>query len=267
MSDSAQHREPATVSPGDHRPAGDEPHSESRRRERRGVVGITRLDKIGAVYVLIGIIVLFSLWKPSIYPNWTTAQSVFNQNAIPALAALALVIPLSTGMFDLSIGNVMALVSVTIAWLVVQQGVPIGLAIVIVILMSLVVGVLNALIVVVLGIDSFIATLGTGAVLQAVNLLISNDETVTDAHLSASFGSIAQHSVGGVQLPAFVVIVVAVAIWWALEHTVTGRRLYATGFNGEAARLAGVRTKRLRFISLSSIEPAEIVAGQWITAR
>ena len=42
----------------------------------------------------------------------------------------------------------------------------------------------------------------------------------------------------------------AVAIWYLLEHTATGRRLYATGFNPDAARLAGVRVDRLRFVSL-----------------
>jgi ribose transport system permease protein len=44
--------------------------------------------------------------------------------------------------------------------------------------------------------------------------------------------------------------IVAVAIWYLLEHTATGRRLYATGFNPDAARLAGVRVQRLRFMAL-----------------
>jgi ribose transport system permease protein len=46
------------------------------------------------------------------------------------------------------------------------------------------------------------------------------------------------------------VLVVAVVMWFLLEHTAIGRRLYATGFNPEAARLAGVRVDRLRFMSL-----------------
>ena len=48
----------------------------------------------------------------------------------------------------------------------------------------------------------------------------------------------------------FYCAVVAVAIWYLLEHTATGRRLYATGFNPDAARLAGVPVNRLRFLSL-----------------
>jgi ribose transport system permease protein len=45
-------------------------------------------------------------------------------------------------------------------------------------------------------------------------------------------------------------LAVAVAMWFLLEHTATGRRLYATGFNPDAAKLAGVKVDRLRFISL-----------------
>jgi len=247
--------------------AGDEDRGQSEPGALGRLLALGRVERLGAVYVLIGIIILFSVWKPDIFPSWTTAKSVLNQNAIPALAALSLVVPLCTGVFDLSIGNVMALVSVTIAWLVVQLGVPIGVAIVIAIAMSMAVGVLNAVIVVVIGIDSFIATLGTGAVLLAIDYLISNDETVTNGHLSTAFGSIAQSSVGGVQVPVFAVLVVAVLLWWLLEHTVTGRRLYATGFNEEASRLAGVRTKRLRFLGLIVSATVAGIAGLLLTSQ
>jgi ribose transport system permease protein len=225
------------------------------------------VQKIGAVYVLFVIVVIFSVWKPSLFPNWTTAKSVVNENAIAALAAMAIIVPLCTGTFDLSIGNVMALVSVSLAWLIVQHGVGIGLAIVIVLGMALLVGVFNAFIVVVLGIDSFIATLGSGAVLQAINYLISKDETVTNPHMSSAFGSIAQSSVGGIQVPVFVVVAIALGLWWLLEHTVTGRRLYAIGFNEEASRLAGVRTKRLRFMGLMISATLAGIAGVMLTSQ
>ncbi len=211
---------------------------------------VSRIDKIGAVYVLIAIVVLFSILAPDTFPTWATAKSILNENAIVAIIALSLVVPLSTGVFDLSIGNVVALVTVAVAWLVVEEGVPIGVALAIALAMAVCAGVVNAFIVVGIGIDSFIATLGTGAVLQAVNLLISNEETVTSAHLNEELGRIATANIGGIQVPVLVAIGVALVLWWLLEHTVTGRRVYATGFNSEAARLAGVRVKRLRSIGL-----------------
>ena len=64
----------------------------------------------------------------------------------------------------------------------------------------------------------------------------------------AASRKIGQTDIDGITLPVFYALVVAFAIWYLLEHTATGRRLYATGFNPDAARLAGVRSTRLRFI-------------------
>src|SRR5829696_9018003 len=59
-------------------------------------------DRIGAVYVWLGIIVLFSIWVPETFPNIATAKQILNANAITALAALAITIPLTARVFDLS---------------------------------------------------------------------------------------------------------------------------------------------------------------------
>ncbi|MHB1538993.1 MAG: ABC transporter permease [Solirubrobacteraceae bacterium] len=245
------------------------PHEQG--RQRRGIVGrivqASQIQRIGAVYVLAVIIVLFSVWKPEYFPTIATLKSVLNENSIAALAALALIVPLATGVYDLSIGNTMALTSVVLAALIVEHGMSVPLAIAIAIGMSLLVGLVNAFVVVIVGIDSFIATLGTGALLQAVNLLISNDETVTSAQLNTSLGRIATSSLAGLQVPVFVALGVALLLFWLLERTVTGRRLYATGFNEEASRLAGVRTKRLRFVGLIMSAVIAGLAGLMLTAQ
>ena len=74
--------------------------------------------------------------------------------------------------------------------------------------------------------------------------------TSSGVELSGSFTNIAQKAFGGLTLPVFYAVVLATIIWYVLEHTATGRRIYATGFNKEATRLASVRTERLRFGSL-----------------
>jgi ribose transport system permease protein len=231
------------------------------------IVRRSGVDRFGALYVLLGIVILFSALAPDTFPTWDTAKSILNENATIAIIALALVVPLSTGVFDLSIGNVVALITVTVAWLVVEKHVGIGLALFLAVALGVCVGVVNALIVVGLGIDSFIATLGTGAVLQAINLLISNEETVTSPHLNTELGKIATANIGGIQLPVIVALAVALVLWWLLEHTVTGRRLYATGFNAEASRLAGVRTKRLRSMGLLVSAFVAGIAGIMVVSR
>jgi ribose transport system permease protein len=207
-------------------------------------------DRVGAVYVWLGIIVLFSVWVPDTFPNLATAKQILNSNAITALAALSITIPLAARVFDLSFAGVMTLTGVTVAHLIAKDGVALVPAIALALAVGLGVGVINGVVVVVMRIDSFIATLATGSLIAALITMVTNEVPITDAKLGGAFAKIGQTSIDGVTLGVVYCALVAVAIWYLLEHTATGRRLYATGFNPDAARLAGVRTDRLRFVSL-----------------
>ena len=218
-------------------------------RAKRLASGLA-FDRIGAVYVWLGIIVLFSFWVPETFPNLATAKQILNANAITALAALSITIPLSARVFDLSFAFVITLTGVVVAHLIAKNGVPLVPAIAIALAVGVGVGVINAVVVVVMRIDSFIGTLATGSLIAALITMVTNEVPITDAKLGAEFAKIGQTSIGGVTLGVFYCVVVAVAIWYLLEHTATGRRLYATGFNPDASRLAGVRVDRLRFLSL-----------------
>lgn len=216
----------------------------------QGLAHDLAFDRIGAVYVWLGIIVVFSLWVPETFPNLATAKQILNANAITALAALSITIPLAARVFDLSFAFVMTLTGVVVAHLIAKDGVPVVPAIALALGVGVGVGVINAVVVVVMRIDSFIATLATGSLIAALITMVTNEVPITDAKLGDAFAKIGQTSVGGITLGVFYCAVVALAIWYLLEHTATGRRLYATGFNPDAARLAGVRVDRLRFLSL-----------------
>jgi ribose/xylose/arabinose/galactoside ABC-type transport system permease subunit len=204
---------------------------------------------IGAVYVWALMVVVFAIWIPSTFNTWDTAKQILNGNAATGLMALSLVIPLCTRTFDLSIGFV-ATLSAVISTYAIAHGVPVAPAVALAIGAALAVGVVNAVVVVGMGVDSFIATLATGSLIQAFISLLTNEIPITDARLATGFSHIGQTSIGGLALPVLYVLVVAIVIWFVLEHTATGRRLYATGFNIESARLAGVKVARLRFVSL-----------------
>jgi ribose transport system permease protein len=205
---------------------------------------------IGVVYVWILIIIIFSIWAPDTFPTWTTVKSVLNQNAVAGMIALALVVPLSARVFDLSVGNAMGLCNIIVAWLLVDHGFSVLPAIVLTLLAGLLIGLLNGVVVVGAKIDSFIATLATGSLMAAAISLISQDQSIIGNELAGNFGSIATADIGGIVLPVFVMLIVALIVWFVQGYTVVGRRIYATGFNEGGARLTGIRTDRLRFASL-----------------
>jgi len=115
---------------------------------------------------------------------------------------------------------------------------------------ALIIGVVNGLVVVVMRIDSFIGTLATGSLVQAFISFVTNDNSINSVKLSGTFSQMSQGSIGGIIYCVFYALVIAAALWLLMEHTATGRRLYATGFNPNAARLADIRVNKLRFCSL-----------------
>src|ERR1044072_35917 len=79
---------------------------------------------IGAVYVWLFLIVVFTIWVPDLFPTDQTAKSVLNQYAITGLAALSIVLPLAAVVFALSIGSVIGFAGVFAGWCLNTLGVP-----------------------------------------------------------------------------------------------------------------------------------------------
>ncbi len=227
-------------------------------RVDRSTLRWLRFGNIGAIYVLVGVFIIFWAWLPAIFPTWQTVRTILDNNAIIALMGLSVVLPLATGVFDLSIGYVMGFANVLVAWFIAHSSLPVPIAILVALLISACIGAANAVLVVAFGVDSFIATLGSGAVVGALITLVTNEQPITSGRLAGLFSDIGQATVGGVTLPVIYAVLLAIAIWWIFERTATGRRLYATGFNAEAARLAGVPTERLRVTVLLS---SALIAG------
>jgi ribose transport system permease protein len=92
--------------------------------------------------------------------------------------------------------------------------------------------------------------LATGSLVQAFITYFTNNQTIDDVRLAGGFSKLGQSSTHGFIAPVFYTLAIAVVLWFVMEHTAVGRKLYAAGFNAEAAKLANIRVDRLRFASL-----------------
>jgi ribose transport system permease protein len=217
----------------------------------RRIASALSFQRVGAVYVLILACVYFSIAAPVTFPTIATVQQILNGNAVAALAALALIIPLSAGVFDLSVPYTMSLCGVLAANILLHTELPLIVAIILSLLAAVVVGLINGFVVVVLRIESLIGTLATGALILSGIHLITGGNTVTSPKLQGDFAQISGFSLFGlITAPVGYVIILAFIIWFVQSRTATGRRLYAIGFDIEASRLAGIRTDSLRFSTL-----------------
>jgi ribose transport system permease protein len=194
---------------------------------------------ISAIYIFLVMFIIFSIWVPDTFLQWNTWKALIDSQAVTAILAVGLVIAVSAGVFDLAVGAELGVGAIFVGWFMVNKGVPVVPAIALTLLVGAVIGLLNALLIVKARIDSFIATLGMSSILLALIAWVSNSQQILE--LPDGFQKLGTTEIFGLTLPVFLMLGVGLVVWYVLERTPVGRRVYATGGNKEAARLAGVR--------------------------
>lgn len=206
--------------------------------------------RVGAIYVWIVLIILFTILAPNEFFNYGTVKQVLNEYAVTGLVALGLVMPLSAGLYDLSVGSVAGLSGVMSAWALAHVGASPWVGIVAGLVVALAAGALNVLVVIVMRVDSFIGTLATSSIAGAVVVAISGDNPITKNVGGAFATDLGEKSVAGLTLPVGLVILAVLVLAFVLERSTFGRKTYATGYDTEVARLGGVNVGGLRAITL-----------------
>lgn len=206
-------------------------------------------DRFSGLYLWALFIAVFAVWVPDLFLTSGTLHSVAAQQSIVAIVALAVLIPLATGAYDLSVGATVNFGAIMVAVLQSNRGWDMWPAIGATVLACMLIGVFNGVVVVGLKVNSFIATLGAASLITALQSITSGQSQPLPPSSSA-WRDLTQREVLGFQAVFFYMLALAALLWWVLAHTPVGRYVYATGGNPEAARLSGVRTGRWTFLSL-----------------
>ena len=207
------------------------------------MTAVTRLVSTwGLLLLLVGLVLLFSLLKPDTFPTQFTFTSLTNNRAIYALAALAVMIPMTANQFDLSVAGVLGISQILAIGLQTQQGLPWWVACLIVLAIGAAVGFVNGILVARIRINSFIATLGTGSILLGILQWYTEGRQVVGT-LDPTFIGLAGR-IGPVPYALIYVAVIAVALWIVFEYLPFGRKLYVLGENPRAAELNGIPATR-----------------------
>jgi len=224
-----------------------------------------RLNTMSALYLLVAELIIFALWLPETFLTTTTLQGILNEQAVTALVAVGLVLPLAAGAFDLSVGACVGMAAIVITRLTVVDGWNVFAAVAVTLAVGLLIGAVNGFLVVVAKIDSFITTLAMSSVLAAAILAVSGNRPAVG--VPEGLTKLGATQIFGIQLPVFYLAVLALVVWFVLEHTTVGRYIYATGGGIDAARLAGVRTGRILAGVLVCSAAIAALAGIVVTAR
>jgi ribose transport system permease protein len=243
---------------------------EPTRSELKSLTGTQKLARLVPVYGLViltvALIILFSLLLPNTFPTVLNLRSIISDKAIILILSLGVMIPMSAGRIDLTVGYGIVLWHILAISLQTLYGFPWPVAVLTVLFLGAAMGALNGLLVEVAKIDSFIATLGTGTILYAVALWHSGGRQIVGA-LPDAFYALNTTMVFGLPITGYYVIVLALIMWFVYEYTPLGRYLYAIGASPKAAALNGIPVRSYVMGSFIASGLLTALAGVLLAAK
>ena len=204
------------------------------------------VERYAVVFVLIALVVVFSILKSDTFFTVANLQAVLTTQAALLIMAVALTVSLATNEFDLSIGGVAGLSAVMVARVGASHGAAVGFLAALAVCLA--VGAVHSVAIVLFRANSFIVTLAMGTVTVAVAEGVSGSTTLSG--VPTGIVTAMSKTFLGVGLPFWYAVILAVVVWAFLEHTPTGRYVFFTGEGRQAAALAGIRVDRIRVLGL-----------------
>lgn len=197
-------------------------------------------------FALVGLLILlFLLCVASIdgFGSVSVLQAMVNSQAIVLLLALTATLVLRAGDFDLSIAAVMV-ASASVVAVMSEHGYSPGVVIPAALLLGVGVGAVNALLVVKVGVDSFITTLGMFTAFTGVAYAITDSRVVVG--VPDFYIEMARAKLLGLPMTTWYAWILVVVLWYVYQRTPLGRYLLFIGGNPDSARLAGINVERVR---------------------
>ncbi len=206
------------------------------------------------VFVLL--VVVLAIASPG-FRSPANLVNIIEQQSIIGIVACGMLLMIILGGFDLSVGAVGAASSVLAAVVMSQYG--IGAGVLAALLVGLVVGMANGSLVAFIGVNPFVVTFGMQVLVTGVLYVLTDAAPVYG--VPDSFTVVGLGRLGPVPVAALIYAIVAILVAVMLNTSLFGRHVYAVGGNEEAARLAGIRTKRVTVIVYTLGAVAAAIAG------
>lgn len=200
-----------------------------------------------SIFILI-LTVAVTLRAPS-FLTVDNFEDILLNISILAIVALAQTMVIITHGIDLSVSSIIGLVAMMVAFTVkVNPVMPVVIAILLGMALGAALGTFNGLIIAFGNVPPIIATLGTLSIYRGLVFFYSQGTWINSFELPKNFKLLSKGTALGLPNIVLFAIVVAVLVYYFLNHTRTGRDIYAVGSNPEAAQFSGIRKQRIVFL-------------------
>jgi ribose transport system permease protein len=203
------------------------------------------LRQYSLVFLLAASFVLYSTWSKtsSVFLTGDSLRVMVAGQAVIGVLTLGILVTMVAGNFDLSVGNIAGLSQIMTATLYAKHGWGLWAGVVAGIVIGGLVGGINGVLVTLLRVDPFIITLGTASAILGFIDWYTKDQSIVNG-IPAGITNFGRNNFLGVPDIVWVLALVALVVYYLLEHTPYGRNLHAIGSNRAAARLVGIRVER-----------------------
>jgi len=225
-------------------PAGPAGHAAPPRRNRFAVSHLAPRFAILAVWA--AMIAVYCGTESNLFPHAGTFQTIFGSQQPLVFMTMALMCTIVVGEFvNLSVPAVFGFGATILPVLVVNHGWNVWPASIVAVAGCALVGAVNGYLVVRVGVNTIVVTLGMSTLVEGVSLWMSDLNTISG--MPSGFQKIALFDVGGLPVSFYYGVVLVLGFGYLLAFTPLGRHMRFTGASREVSRLSGVRVDRIRF--------------------
>ena len=227
---------------------------------------LVRFREAGISVFILLLMIAVTLRAPA-FLTASNFEDILLNISILAIVALGQTMVIITHGIDLSVSSVIGLVAMMVAFVVKQNPeMSVVMAVVLGMALGAVLGIFNGLIITYGNVPPIIATLGTLSIYRGLVFFYSQGTWINSFELPQNFKMLSKGIAFGLPNVVIFAVVVAVVVYYFLNHTRTGRDIFAVGSNPEAAQFAGIRKQRIVFlVYLLSGMLAGLAAVLWVS--
>jgi len=214
------------------------------------------------------IFVILWIFAAIFIPSFATGSNtllIIRQSAIPVIACMGMTLVLMTGGIDLSLGYTVGLTSIICGMFIKQMDMPIVIAVLITLAAGCLVGLVNGIIVQMIRVPAFIATLGTGYIIYGIAQLVSRGNDIS--RLPKAFLAIGRTEFLGINSSVAIAAVVCLAMYYVIHLSTFGRGLSAFGYSPQASKLSGIPTAKINILVYVACGFLTAIVGILMTIR
>lgn len=225
----------------------------------------TFIKKYGNVFVIIALIVIFTLLNP-VFLSVYNFMNIVRQIAMVGIISVGFTFVLIGGGLDLSVGAQIAFMNVCVATMITNWGFSPIISVIVGLLLTTLIGLFNGYVISKTSIPPLIATLAMQTILRGAGYLISGGYPIYGIPDGIKY--LGQgYLFGVIPVPGLILIVIVLLGAFLLNKTYLGRHFYALGSNAEATRLAGINIHLTRTVTYAMLGLLTGLAGLIMLGR